>query len=606
MQERRMLKPNQYDILKGIGKKLKLYEEKVYKLSPNIADDFVDEKFERVAKRVTLPLTQDKTYKTQFFNEMLAFAVQPLNKDTEIILYNKNGAVANPYPYFPKLVEEYASIVCQVEPDEPFTEVSVVIYCGPEIGDILLSDGSVTMDSEYKPTKKTDIATKDYIDKLFENFTALAYPLRTFSIEQQNGFAPITANCYLDNSPYKDVLFIRNATTKARMPDCFLTVDPFALSSTFTENTQIAICVEGLTTHAAKLADIIKGENSYWSLMSSENIYTVTGAVDKIYWRNSYRLRFNLESFASHCSAEKPYLDISLRVWDENGSSKYSDTYTFGIDEYVDSAIADGSISFIEENLSKYKTKWISGERYFDDDYDAVYSLPITVNVQNNFLNYFRSQNFNLKLFVVNEEGEVAYEYDLPIASHQPLKNSFTFEQKIDFSIKNNIIRVQAFNVKDEFLFEFDEVLDTASDYSDESNRVTTPSASEEYPTINYGEPWDSSAAIKPWDMKLQKGIYTSNKNDSAVCFVVKPNDCYSHINIDIEHDGRMFVLSEGNTNWLSCAKQSDAFVAPTKNNEGCKVNETYYTFGKVTYTSKVFIRILEATRVKFNSAALG
>ena len=207
-----MLKSNHYNLYTGIGEKLKLYKEKVYRLRPNVQNEFVDEKYNCIAKRLTVPLEQDAVYKTQFFNEMLACALQPLNNDTQFILYNVDGKIENPYKYLPTLSEDYASIICQIEPEKPFTEISIVIYCGPDINKILLSDGSVTMDADYVPTKDTDVITKEYADRLIENFTAFSYPLKHFTIKQGN-VGPIGAYCFLDNSFYDKVLFIRNHNT---------------------------------------------------------------------------------------------------------------------------------------------------------------------------------------------------------------------------------------------------------------------------------------------------------------------------------------------------------------------------------------------------------
>lgn len=597
-----MLKSNQYNPYTGIGEKLKLYKEKVYQIRPNVQDEFVDEKYNCIAKRLTLPLEQDPTYKTQFFNEMLACALQPLNTDTQFILYNIDGEVENPYKYLPTLNEDYASIVCQIEPEKPFTEVSIVIYCGPNIDKILLSDGSVTMDDEYVPMKDTDVITKKYADKLIENFTAFSYPLKKFSIKQGE-IAPIDAYCYLDNNFYDKVLFIRNHKDLRRMEDCQLLVDSFALPNTYTKNVQISLVVDGTTTHTARISEILDGTDPNWTLMSTDNVYTTD--VDQVYWRNSYSLRFNLDTFASKCSAAKPYLNISVKVWDNEGHSRYSDTITYGIEEYIDSAESLAKIEFIDENFTKFRTKFVSGEGYFESDFDKVYELPITLTIENNFLQYFRLAN-NLKLSVADENDNETFSIDLPLASHQPTKGTFTINTKIEFTLKSKIIHLKAYNVKNELMYDETLVLDTTYDDSDESNRVTTPASSEIYPSTDYGALWDSKAPLQDWDMKLRNGEYTSSTNQAAVCFKVLPEDCYSHINIDIEHDGDMYIKSEGNTGWLNCQKLADAFKNPTNNNHGCKLNEGYFTFGKVTYKSKVFVRIIGATKVVFKSAKLG
>lgn len=599
-----MLKTNQYNVLAGVGQKLALFKEKVYKLSPNILNQFVDENYRCLAKRVTLPLVQDRTYKTSFFNEMLAFAIQPLNEYTQFILYNEDGQVVNTYPYLPKLVEDYASIVCQYEPEKPFTEISIVIYCGPEVNQILLSDGSVSMDSSYRPVNSKDIVTKEYADTLIENFTALSYPLKDFRIDQ-SGFSPISGYCYKDNALYKNVLFSRDYTTEQRLDDCLLYVSGFAIPSFYVkEKVQIGLFVNGTVTHSAFITDILKNENPYWSLLDTENVYT--SEVDSFYWKNYYRLRFNLASFASKSSTENPFLSIAIKIWDNEGHSNSSETITFGIEEYVKSAKPKITINFIEENFDKYRTKWISGRRYFDTDSTRIYELPITVSIENNFLYRFRSTDTNLKWSMQTSKGEILWERDIAIGSHQPMKGSFEIDQKVDFSIDYNVLVFQAFNVKGEQVYEYKYVFDTASDSSDESNRVSTPSGKIQFPASDYGKVWESEKPLNTWDMILQNNVYTSQVNDSAVCFIVKNKDCYSHINIDIEHDGKMYVLSEGNTEWLDCQKAINIFKTPVSSGAGCKLNEGFFTFGKVNYTGPVFIRIIEASKVIFKSANLG
>lgn len=597
-----MLKKNRYSQYSGIGAKLKIYKEKVYNITPNIQNEFVDENYRCIAKRVTIPLEQDSVYKTQFFNEMLACAVAPLNEATKLIYYNADGIVENIFKYLPELSEDYASIICQLEPEKPFTEVSVVIYCGPDINNILLSDGSVTMNNDYIPSKDTDVITKGYADRLIENFTAFSYPLKTFTIKQGD-IAPIGAICYLDNNFYDKVLFIRNHNTTRRMEDCQLVVNSFALPNIYNRDVQIGILVDGTTTYTAKIADILNGSDPNWTLLASDNVYTRD--VDQIYWKNSYSLRFNLESFSAKCGESKPNLKIGIKVWDTAGHTKYSDYVVYGIEEYVERAESQANISFIDENFTKFKSKFISGEGFFESDFERIYELPITLNIANNFLKYFRLEN-NLELSVTDDDGNITYKVNLPIVAHQPVRDNFIINTKVDFTLNSHTIHLKAFNVKNELMYDETLTLNTTYDDSDESNRVTTPAPSELYPSSEYGAPWDSSAPLRDWDMKLRNGVYSPISNMSAVCFQVSAKDCYSHINIDIEHDGNMYILSEGNTGWLNCQKQVKAFKNPTDSGNGCKVNEGYYTFGKVTYKSRVFIRIIGASKVVFNSAELG
>lgn len=599
-----MFSSNKFNKESGIGEKLKLYQEKIYKIKPNDFGQFFDETGRLLAERTTLNLTQNGTYKTQFFNEKLAITIAPISESTKLVFYNEDGEVPNSFVYAPVLNPAFASIICSREPKKPFTAVSAVVYCGPGVNNILLSDGSIQMEKDYRPVKEKDVVTKEYTDSLVENFTALSYPLKTFSIKQSD-IAPISAYCYLNNSKYENVLFLRNAKDKSRMQNCTLTVDDFAVPNTFGTDVQIGLVVDGTTSYIDSIENILAGNSSMWRLVDTENVYTAAD-IPQVYWKNSFELEFNLESFLSKVTDSKPYLNISVRIWDTSGHSKYSNTDIYGIDEYITDAVAKVQIDYIPENFTKFKSKWISGYRYFDPNPETVYNLPITVKVENDFLKYFRSEN-NLILQVVNSENEILESQKLAIIVHQPLTGTFAIDTKINFTVDFNILRIIAFNVKDEEVFRADTILDTSTDSSDESNRVTSPTGSLTHPDTDYGETWISSQELNPYDMKLRNGEYASTDVNSTVCFCVKGiNECYSHINVDIEHDGEMYIKSEGNTGWLSCQKQAEAFSNPLRNGAGCKVNEGYFTFGKVTYTSKVFIRIIKATTVKFHSAILG
>lgn len=593
---------NKYNSKSGVGEVLKLYEQKIYNLKPNLRLEFVDEQFRCLAKRVKLDLTQDKVYKTQFHNEQLAYAVKTLNEYTQVKYYNEDGEITNVMTFNPEISTDYASVVCQREPAKPLTAVSVVIYCGPEISDVLLRDGSIAMDDDYNPSKDQDIATKKYADSLIENFTAMGCPLESFIVKQAD-FAPVPGNCHLDNSHCDKILFMRS-NKSSDMEACDLVVDPFTIPTTYDpKTTQIGLCVNGTTTHTAFISDIIAGNAIAWILESSENVYN-DPRIPQVHWKNSFNYRFNLKDYLSKYVASYPYLDISIHVWDTSGHSKYSKTQKYGLDEYITGVNPAIDISYIEENLTKLKTKVVSGVKHFSDDESKVYKLPVTIEVENNFLNYFRPSK-TLEFAVMDTAGNELYSKELRITSHLPKSGKFSFNETVEFNLKANVMCLRVYNLKDELICEHIQALPVEADTSDESNRVTTPSAKDTYPVADYGEAWDSNKELEEWEMKLHNGIYTSDSKQSAVCFVVKADDCYSHAKIDIEHDGRMFVLSEGNTEWLSCQKPAEAFKIPKKNNEGCSMNENYFTFGKVNYDKRLFIRIIEASTVKFNSVTL-
>lgn len=591
-----------YDKTSGVGASFNLHEQKVYKITPDINGVFADENKNIIARRQFIPLKVDKVYKTQFFNEQLKNAILPLTESTRIIYYDKNGEV-NELQFLPTLSQEYSSIICKIQPVNELLYVSVVIYCGPELENILLSDGSTKMDSVYIPTDPKDIVTKDYADDLIEDFTSATAPLKNFSIKQCD-LAPVKKFSYTDNSLY-DILFVRDFKTKAEVADCVLTIDPFVINNNYDiETTKIGLFISGTTTQIVFVKDILENKTENWTLLTTEDIYPTV--VNKFYWKNSYQLKFNLKNYESKLDPNSPYINIAIRVWDEKNLN-ISEVKLFGLDEYIKSAEPENvKINYIEENLKKFKTKYISGVPYFPYS-GKIYTLPLTIEIPNNFLQYFKSKE-NIKLLVLDENKEIDYSYNLSVDSYTPTSGKFIFNQKINFSIKDKYLAIQASNVLDEIVYTYYQPFDTATDSSDESNRVTTCSSLDVTPDQGYGDVWDSTKELSEWDLKLSNSIYTTlpTTKNSAICFAITPKDCYSHIRIDIEHDGQMYILSEGNTGWLNCQKLSAPFSIPKKHDNGCKVNENYYTFNKVNYKSKVFIRIINATRVKFNSAILG
>lgn len=591
-----------YNKLAGTGSNIKLYEQKVYSITPDLNGVFADENKRIIARRQIINLTVDSVYKTQFFNEKLKNAISPLTESTKIIYYDKNGEV-NELHFLPTLSQDYSSIICKVQPKNELIAVSIVIYCGPEIEDILLDDGSIQMQDSYTPSKPKDIVTKDYADDLIEDFTSASTPLKSFSVKQGEKL-PIKAYSYIDNNLY-DVLFVRKIITKERLDDCKLIIDPFIINNSFViEDTRIGIFIDGTINNIVYIKDILEGNTEKWSLISSENVYA--NSVNKIYWKNSYQFIFNLKDYESKINANYPFVDIAIKVWDDKNTD-ISNKLIFGLDEYITKVEPeDVNISYKEELFKAYKTKFISGADYFPEK-EQTYSLPVEISVKNNFLQYFRNDT-NIKLLVLDENKNTNRSYNLLISTHTPTSGTFTFNQNIEFNIKDKYLALQTTNLLGEILYTYYQVLETDTDHSDESNRVTTCSSEQITPATDYGEPWDSTKELNEWDLKLRNGVYEAQEGtkNSAVCFVVNSEECYSHININIEHDGQMYILSEGNTNWLNCQSLAKPFDIPKENLDGCKVNENYYTFGKVNYNSKVFIRIINATKVIFNSAELG
>ena len=70
-----------FDKNSGTGSVIKLYEDRVFQATVSIYDEFLlDGKV--VAKRELLSLTADPVYKTQYRNDRLRYAVDPITKNT--------------------------------------------------------------------------------------------------------------------------------------------------------------------------------------------------------------------------------------------------------------------------------------------------------------------------------------------------------------------------------------------------------------------------------------------------------------------------------------------------------------------------------------------
>ena len=598
-----MLLPGKFDVQSGVGETFKLYGQSVYSIEPDVHNGafYLGKKI--IARRERLQLTVDVVYKTQFKNPLLSKAIAPLTKSTEIILYNENGDEVDELQCLPELSVEYGAIICQKLPTKPITEISVVIYYGPESDTVFLTDGSTTMSTDYVPTNPTDVVTKGYADDLIEDFTAANWPLRSFSITQGDQL-PTKRTCYLDNRDY-EMLILRKNNTTASYKNCTLTVDGFAVPNDYSTEAKIGLIVNGDRAYTDYIKNILDKTSVIWELVDSENIYN--GTVDTFFWKNTLRLTFDLNRFAYCFDSDSPFFDICVQIWD-SGKSKSTKTIRYGIEEWIESVNQpeELSIDFIQENFDSLKTKWVSGSRYFPNTNNTeVYKLPLTINVENNFLKYYRSTS-NIFLNLLNEDKVVISTYPLTVPKHNPLAGAFTIRPTIEFTTETKYLQLQAFNVLNEFMFELTRQLDTDTDTGDESNRVTTPAGDEETPVRDYGQIWDPTKELKDYDMRLRNDTYTISekfKDIAAVCFVVESTDCYSHVKIDIEHDGKMFIKSEGNTGWLDCQTLADPFKTPTTSKEPCKVNEGHYTFGKAVYTTPVFIRIIQANFVKFHSA---
>ena len=590
---------NNFDISKGTGKQFQLFGEDVYSLTPDMYGNFTKEG-RVIAKRVRLPLQQDSVYKTSFFNEELKNAIEPLNEDTKIILYDEDGKEINQFLNLPSFKREYSSIVFEVEPEKPVAEISIVIYTGPKKENVFLNDGSVTMEDGYVPIKPTDVVTKGYADDLLEDFTSLNYPLKSFEIYQNEKELPMGYS-YATNEKL-EVIYVRYLKGK-KAPECKLRVNPFAIPNNFSNKIDISIKVGNVSLFKENIKTILDGESKKWKCVNMENIYTAE--VSTLFWKNTYELTFDPMDLEIVLDEKNPKINVSVFL-SEKGESFFSEEKEYGLDFYVDSAEGDPEIIYKEEDLQKERTKYLSGNTYFQPDYEKEYELPLAINLKNNFLNYYRPENFcGIRIKSKNEEIKDFVKWGSE--SHKPIDKEFTFYfdkiLKYDLNIQSFIM--DAYNLSGELLFSKEVKLDVETDESLELYRVKTCSSEFKFPATGYGDPWVSEEKVKEWDPIMKKGHYVSENENSAICFKITPVDCFSHAKINIKHDGIMFVKVEGKTGWLNSTKILEPFSTPSVDDDPCFVNENHFSFGKVIYNTPIFIRILGATDIEFISVTL-
>jgi hypothetical protein len=587
---------NNYDVLKGQGQKFQLFAEDVYSLIPQPDGSFYyGEKL--LAKREKLPLTRDGNFKTMFVNEELRNAIKPLNEYTQFILFDEKDNIINNIQNLPSLNTEYSAIVFQVEPLIKPAFVSIVIYKGPAKESVLLKDGSVTMDSEYIPIKPTDVVTKAYADNLVEDLTSSIYPIKTFEV-YQGGKDLIEGYSYTDNRKAK-VIYLSDFYGK-KIPNITVKVEPFAIPNNYSDDVLISLKVKDLFYFREKVADILKGKGKHWKCIDMENIYNTK--VSELFWKNTLELTFEPEEISSQFDSSNPFFTLSVYI-SESGQSMCTEEKEYGLDNYISSSENTLQVIYKEADLEKNRKKFLSGNSYFIPDWEKKYELPFNINLKNNFLQYFRPETFCKVQMKLKDESVLDVE-DLGYTFHLPLENEFTFDRILTYDLNIKSILVSIYNLSKEFLFSSEIPLNVETDESEELYRVKTVNSENLYPETGFGGEWHSEKPIEEWDPVLKNGVYRSAFENSAICFKIPNSECYSHCLIDIEHDGEMYLRVEGKTGWLSC-NQLELFKNPVKNGEGCFVNNNFYSFGKVIYKTPLFIRILKASFIKFNSVIL-
>lgn len=570
-----------------------LYEYKVYS-AKEIEGKFYEGTY-ILAHREEVLLTQDSVYKTQFINPVLARALLPKTSNTTIRIYDADRKEINNIYNFFELDREHQSIVFNVEPSIKPAYCSVVIYDAEDITQVPLTNGRNTMDPDYNITEDKHIVTKDYLDTRVNSLKAGLNALDKFTILQ--GGKPLPeAIRYTDNQVFP-VIFCSAISKNIKV-----IVEPFIIDSKYDEDTvELQLRLNGEIITHDKVKDILKGDGTTnWIYTSTKNIFD-EGSLGSVYWLNGYSVELPAEeNFLKYIPIieRDPTVTMEVVVVDKTGKT-YSTSQRVGLDTEVSKCKDEHIFEPLESVLFSYKTVWVSGNRYLPDN-DTMYSLPIHYTMTNSFLRYYRPE-------VVARIGTIRNGQDWVqdvkvLQSHLPNTTQVNYEDY--WNVKIDKYTTGAFlellNINGEVVCRTECEIDCATSVDTETYRVETPSALDVFTEEDLPD-WVPSNPVKEWDMILKKGVYNSKNENSALCFKI-PSDGkhYSHIKIDVEHDGEMYIRSEGNTGWLSCQEYAKPFDKPDMNGEGCKLGEgNLYTFGKSVYNTPVYVRILNATEAK-------
>ena len=579
-----------------------LLEEFVYNAAANANDSFVYLN-KRIATVEELELTQDEVYKTAFYNDSLYKAIIPRNAKTAIHLYAEDGSEISSSVF--KLERDYGAIVFDREPSVLPVKCKAVIYCAQEADNVLALDGSNTMADSYEPSKDQSVVTKKYLENELNSLQAGLYTLSSLTVKQ--GGKELPELLQYSTSEKLPVVFLSESVGTLN-----IVTNSFIIERTWNEDsTKISLVVDGSTFFETSIKDVMEGNSSYWKLNTSKNIFETD--LTNTYWLNSYIFNcasFTILKYLIDINVTNPSVLMAVKV--KCGDKEYSAGVTVGIDTYKIVSSIKTSIAWSDARLQTLKTHYVSGIRYFDSK-EKTYELPITFTHCNEFLKYYRPSSF-VEMGVIYD-GKYEKQVEGGIDSHIPYTSSSmltSYEHQVNITLRVGVtgIYFKVYDVLGNLLDCVTKDIDCTFNSGEEKYRVYTPSADTSMPDPEALTIWDSEKTLEGFEPSLVDDTYIltdeSNKGQSAICFKYESNDPnfhYSHADIDIEHNGQMYIRSGKSTNWLDCQKYVGAFDTPTEYKEACKLGEgNSYTFGKVVYTEPLYVRILGATSIKMNS----
>lgn len=548
-----------------------------------------------VAKRVSIPVVQDAVYKTQFFNETLRSAVVPKNKNTAVKLYDiNNQEITNPTNYC-TLLPEYGSIVFKFEPSPKPVYIECCIYNAYTAQDVLLTDGSTGMNIGYIPNKATDVVTKEFLEQCLTTFRSATHTLQSISV-LQDGLPPVQVVCNATGK-LSPVLIPNTTTTTVRTSPCM--VHP--LSST--TDTYITLSYGSVNIFREKLTDVIQGSGSSWSLISSIDTKEVDGPTEPMYLLNTYECTFSSQDLRRYVGVLGT-IPTALTVSISDGTYTQEASIEIGLDENRRTSLQP-ELFISDVALQQLRTLTVSGESYFPNSQEAVDAMG-TLVFKNRTYVYYRPTG--IAYGVTYESGE-----DVLLGQHT--LTDVILGDNIDYipmQLTNKVRKLfiepcDLFGVPIERVYtDTDCSTTTYLEITDTYRRVYTPDGTVENPDASIMSVWDSTKQLEPFEPKLTRtGLYTCDSANSAVCFQLDPVGHYSGINLDLETDGRVQVMSYLNTGWLDFNKPLDVFTTPTVLGEGCNAGTGIASFGRVNYIGPIFVRIVGASTTRFNGWSL-
>lgn len=510
----------------------------------------------QAAHRQRIPLTQHSIFKTQFSNDLLRKALLPKNAQTAVKIFREDGTeIFNP-TNLPKVMPEYGSLVFEVEP----TDIPKYVECA--LYDLYIAD---------------DVFLKKDLDEALNiNLDLIKASLHSFkSIKiEQNGEDLTRLICNADNKLHNVILAGEGNIT--------VTTNAFLISpNTDIENAYLELKWGSLTFFREKLIDVCNNVGSNWTVASSKDLFE-TGK-SKIWLYNSYKLEVSSSLF-------RDFIGL-VGMTPEQFSIKIGDASVYQIisEEVGLDLVSENSfrpkVTFNEATFEGFKTEWISGKSYFPDTEDR-YELPIHIKLENNAYLYYRYFSFD---YGVDEEI-IAHNFT-SMAWGEVLE----FDKVVSIDKNTQDIIIRTYDVLGNVIDDYALHLGIVYSRGLEDCRAKCPSQETLYPLDEEITPWNPKLPLAPYEPKFWDGEYTSEAEENALAFELDTHIHYSHVSLDLETDGKVYIKSKGNTGWLDTDKELDVFNNPTANGAGCKASEGSYSFGRVNYKGPVCIRILNA-----------